>query len=255
MAKLLKNEGGLEIVKKTINVSGPTGKNMGKVSDKASGSKSQKAPVTKTQAEIFREKVIQAGQTKSRIVNGRMYAVAGSGPEKLTAMPEMKQLPSQKEESGKKVESSKTKKTTTGGTIGTQTKTPKRNVENISKVATAFSIGGAPMAGKVETITLKETPKKQPVKEDYIATFGRGTHQDVFRLYPSQLSDFVSKNPKWKNIIDTSSPEAMRESFEKLPADFIKDPSKRKGNIYSEESKDALVRLLDKAYGGGKSLL
>jgi hypothetical protein len=249
MAKLLKNPSGVEIVKKTLSVAGPTGGTMGKVSKKASGTKLSDIP---DDTEIIRNRIIESEKPKFGRMKG-VTVVTRVGGERLTAMPTMRNI------SGSTKSTEKPKQTTTATTT---TKRPQKGtVGHIKKVVTEGikqdnKMGGVipPPAKPIVKEVVKEVVKEKP-----IATFGRGTHQSAFPFYPSQVTDFVKGNKEWAALIDTSSPETIKASIEKLPADFVlstnpKEAKKGK-QTYSEQSKDAFVRLLVKKYGEGKSLL
>lgn len=249
MAKLLTNPSKIEIVKKTLSAAGPTGGTMGKVSKKVSGTKMEKL---NDEREEIRNKIIEAEKPKFRQMKG-VTVVTRVGGERLTAMPIMRNV------SGSTKSTEKPKQKITVTTTPTR---PQRNtVGQIKKVVTEGikqekTMGGIipPPAKPIVKEVVKEVVKEKP-----IATFGRGTHQSVFPFYPSQVTDFVKGNKEWASLIDTSSPETIKASIEKLPADYVlstnpKEAKKGKQN-YSEQSKDAFVRLLVKKYGEGKSLL
>jgi len=249
MAKLLKNPSGVEIVKKALSVAGPTGGTMGKVSKKASGTKLSDIP---DDTEIIRNRIIESEKPKFSRMKG-VTVVTRVGGERLTAMPPMRNI------SGSTKPKEKPKQTSTVNPAPTR---PQRStVGQIKKVVTEGvkqdnKIGGiiTPPAKPIVKEVVKEVVKEKP-----IATFGRGIHQSAFPFYPSQVTDFVKGNKEWAALIDTSSPETIKASIDKLPADFVlstnpKEAKKGK-QTYSEQSKDAFVRLLVKKYGEGKSLL
>jgi len=253
MAKLLTNPSGIEIVKKTLSVAGPTGGTMGKVSKKALGKKLADIP---DEREEIRNRKIEAEKPKFRQMKG-VTVVTRIGGERLTAMPTMRNISGSTKSTQKPTE--KPKKTSTVTPAPTR---PQRNtVGQIKKVVTEGIKQNKTMGGIIPppAKSIVKEVAKEIVKEKPIATFGRGTHQSSFPFYPSQVADFVKGNKEWAALIDTSSPETIKASIEKLPADYVlstnpKEAKKGKQN-YSEQSKDAFVRLLVKKYGEGKSLL
>lgn len=234
-------------------------KNMASVANLISkaGPKNKKLAGQQTDAEKIREAQIKAGYNKYRQIKGRTVVTQGAGPEKLTAVPRMRGI------STGMTTPSKPKPTTP--VVPNKNKEQKKVV--IEKVSTNFTVPNKPMGGVLKTITGQQTPPPSTaivkevvkVKESPIATFERGIHQDAFRFYPSQITDFTKSNPEWAKLIDTSSPETIKASIEKLPADYVlsnnEKEAKKGKQYYSEQSKDALVRLLTKKYGEGKSLL
>lgn len=249
MAKLLTNPSKIEIVKKTLSVAGPTGGTMGKVSKKASGTKMEKL---NDEREEIRNKIIESEKPKFGRMKG-VTVVRRVGGERLTAMPTMRNISGSTQSTGKP----KQKITVTPA----PTRPQRSTVGQIKKVVTEGIKQDKTMGGIIPPPVkpiVKEVVK-EVVKEKPIATFERGIHQDAFRFYPSQLVDFVKGSPEWSKLIDVSSPETIKASIEKLPADYVlstnQKEAKKGKEYYSEQSKDALVRLLVKKYGEGKSLL
>ena len=233
-------------------------KNMASVAKLVSGvgPKTKKLAEQQTDAERIREAQIKAGYNKYGQIKGRTVVTQGAGPEKLTATPRMRSI------STGVATPQKPKQTTS--VTPTPTRPQRTTTGQIKKVVTGGIKQDNTMGGVIPTPTKTTTPTpvapaKEIVKEKPIATFERGTHQDAFRFYPSQVTDFIKGNPEWSKLIDTSSPENIKASIEKLPADYVlsNDPreAKKGKQYYSEQSKDALVRLLVKKYGEGKSLL
>lgn len=233
-------------------------KNMASVANLISkaGPKTKKLAGQQTDAEKIREAQIKAGYDKYRQFKGRTVVTKGSGPEKLTAEPRMRSI------STGVTTPQKTKQTTS--VTPTPTRPQRTTTGQLKKVVTGGVKQDKTMGGVIPTpskinIPTPNTPAKEVIKEKPIATFERGIHQDAFRFYPSQITDLTKNNPEWAKLIDTSSPETIKASIEKLPADYVlstntKEAKKGK-RYYSEQSKDALVRLLVKKYGEGKSLL
>jgi hypothetical protein len=220
------------------------------------GPKIKKLVGQKSDTEKIREAQIKSGYNRYGRMKGVTVVTQGAGPEKLTATPTMRSI------SSGVTTPQKPQKTTP--VKPTPTKTQRTTTGQVKKVTTGGIKQDNTMRGVIPAptktnIPTPAVPAKEVVKEKPIANFGRGTHQSAFAFYPSQVSDFVKGNKEWSSLIDTTSPETIKASIEKLPSDYVlstnPQEAKKGKQYYSEQSKDALVRLLVKKYGEGKSLL